>query len=257
MERWLFYLRRMSFNSDRLKELFPPEHCAFLQRILTRKGLSRNIRLLCSLAYLQAEGDWINLRKILDLYIENEGDLIRAYEVLLQGYLFCGYPRAIESFFCMNEALDGKKNLDISKIKPATLVDSHSLLKRGEILSRIVHKDKYDKIKRKIDELCPDLGYLMIAEGYGHILYREGLNSRLRELAIVATLTSLEAGRQLNSHIRGARNVGCGDLEIFEAIVTGMAWIERGKIEKSLKLWSSITGGEGPNSIDNIIFRRV
>lgn len=225
-----------------------------MQRVLKRKGLSRNIRLLCSQAFLQAEGEWTNLGRVLDLYIENEGDLIRAYEVLLQGYLFCGYPRAIESFFCMNEILGGKKNLDVSKIKPGILVDSDNLVKRGETLSRIVHKDKYDIIKRRIDELCPDLGYLMIAEGYGHVLYREGLNTRLRELAIVATLTSLDAGRQLNSHIRGARNVGCGDMEICEAIITGFVWIEPGKVEKSLKLWSDITGRERPNSIDNIIF---
>ncbi|UCE66985.1 MAG: carboxymuconolactone decarboxylase family protein [Candidatus Zixiibacteriota bacterium] len=247
----------MGFNSDRLIEIFPSGRYELLQRILSRKGLSGNIRLLCSLAYLQAEGDWINLKKVLDLYIESEGDLQRAYEVLLQGYLFCGYPAAIESFFCMNEILDGKKRLDISKIKPGTLADGDSLLKRGETLSRIIHKDKHDKIKRKIDELCPDLGYLMIAEGYGHILCRDGLNSRLRELAVVATLTSLGAGRQLNSHIRGARNVGCEDLEIFETIVTGIAWIRPEKIENSIKLWSDIMGRECPNSIDNIVFWRV
>ena len=243
----------MSCKSDRLKEIFPSGQCELLEKILSRKGLSRNTRLLCSLAYLQAEGDWINLKKVLDLYIENEGDFRRAYEILLQGYLFCGYPRAIESFFCVNEVLVNKKKLELSKIKSGTLVDSDSLLKRGQTLSRIVHKDKHDKIKRKIDELCPDLSYLMIAEGYGHILCRDGLNSRLRELAIIATLTSLDAGRQLNSHIRGARNVGCVDLEIYEAIVTGIAWIEWGKIEDSMELWSDITGRECPNSIDNII----
>jgi 4-carboxymuconolactone decarboxylase len=153
--------------------------------------------------------------------------------------------------------LTHRKRFRSLKVKPRALVDSDTLVKRGESLSGIVHKDKSGMIKRRIDEICPDLAYLMIAEGYGHILYRDGLNSGTRELAIVATLTSLDAGRQLNSHIRGARNVGCEDLEIFEAIVTGIAWIESGKIRKSARLWSDITGTESPNSIDNIISLRV
>jgi len=247
----------MGVDSDRIKEVFSSRQCEFLKRLLLREGLSEDFRLLCSLAFLQAEGDQANLGKILDLYIEDERDFIKAYEVLLQGYLFCGYPKAIESFFCMNEVLIGKRKLYTAKIKPRYLVASGDLLKRGETISKKVHKDNFKKIKKKISGLCPDLGYLMIAEGYGHVLSRGGLDLKTRELAIVASLTSLCAIRQLNSHIRGARNAGCDDREIYEAIVTGIAWIKPDKIENSIKLWSDITGREIPDSFDNAVFWRV
>jgi len=247
----------MSVNYNRFKEVFSSRQYELLKRLLSRKGLSENTRLLCSLAFLQAEGDRTNLIKTLDLYIEDESDFKKAYEVLLQGYLFCGYPKAIESFSCMKEVLNEKKKLYTANIEPVHFVDSDDLIRRGEMLSRKVHKDKFEKIKNKISELCPDLGYLMIAEGYGHVLSRGGLNLKLRELAVVATLTSLSAARQLNSHIRGARNVGCGDYEIYEAIITGIVWTERGKIENAVGLWSDITGRESPDSFDNIIFWSV
>jgi 4-carboxymuconolactone decarboxylase len=247
----------MSANSDRIKEVFSSRQYELLKKLLSREGLSEDFRLLCSLAFLQAEGDRVNLGKVLDIYIEDEGDFKRAYEVLLQGYLFCGYPKAIESFFCMNEVLAGKKGFHTAKIKPGYLVDSGELLKRGETISKKVHKDNFEKIKKKISGLCPDLGYLMIAEGYGHVLYRGGLDLKIRELAIVSSLTSLDAARQLNSHIRGARNVGCDDYEIYEAIITGMAWTENIRIKNSIELWSDITGREIPDSFDYVVYRGV
>jgi 4-carboxymuconolactone decarboxylase len=136
-------------------------------------------------------------------------------------------------------------------------VDSADLISRGDSLSRKIHKDKFPKIRNKIGDICPDLGYLMIAEGYGHVLSRDGLDLKSRELAVVASLISLKAHRQLHSHIRGARNVGCHDLEIYEAIITGVIWVKPGKIRKAVKLWSEITGRESPDSIDKNIYSRV
>lgn len=209
------------------------------------------------MAFLQAEADWENLTRVLDIYIADYPSLLKAYEILLQGYLFCGYPRAIESFFCLNEAISGKGNLSPKDFKPRILESSESLLEKGENLSRTIHKDKFDRMRNKIGDLCPDLGYLMIAEGYGHVLSRDGLNLRNRELAVVSSLTSLAASRQLFSHIRGARNVGCRDREIYEAIYTGIAWAPALKIEKSILLWKEITGAEIPDKFDNNKFGRV
>lgn len=191
------------------------------------------------------------------MFIKGKKDFERAYEVLLQGYLFCGYPRAIESFFCLKEILD-KKDMDLlDRNKYRSLKDSAYMIKRGESLSGKVHGDKMRNISNKIDAICPDLGYLMIAEGYGHVLCRDGLDLKSRELAVVASLTALRAERQLHSHIRGARNVGCRDPEVFEAIVTGLAWVKPKKIRAAIELWSHITGRESPDSIDNIISSRV
>jgi 4-carboxymuconolactone decarboxylase len=110
---------------------------------------------------------------------------------------------AIESFFCLNEVLNSRRKSFMDRLKSRPLVDSADLISRGDSLSRKIHKDKFPKIRNKIGDICPDLGYLMIAEGYGHVLSRDGLDLKSRELAVVASLISLKAHRQLHSHIRG------------------------------------------------------
>jgi 4-carboxymuconolactone decarboxylase len=247
----------MGIISERLNQLFGQEKRRLLADIFSREGLAEEDRWLCSLAFLQGEGDRENLTRILEVYITDYNRLRRAYEILLQGYLFCGYPKAIESFFCLNEALSGREDLSPRNFEPRPLADSELLLERGEALCREIHRDKFDKMRNKIGDFCPDLGYLMIAEGYGHILSREGVELKTRELAVVSSLTSLEARRQLHSHIRGARNVGCGDREVYEAIYTGLAWISPAKIKNSIILWREITGGEIGDKFDNIDSGRV
>lgn len=244
----------MRLDRGRALNLLGDKKYGAMKRILARGGLSEHLRLVSSIASLQASDDWENLAAILNLAIADGDDLSVAYELLLQGYLFCGYPRAIESFFCLEQALKEKCSLDSGNISPRVLEPSSVLLKRGASLGIMVHGAKFDRINNKISALCPDLGYLMIAEGYGHVLSRERLDIRTRELAVVSSLTASGAQRQLNSHIRGCRNVGCDDSEIYEAIFTCLLWISPERVVESLELWSEITDEELSESIDDYVY---
>ncbi len=244
----------MRLDHERAPGLLEDKKYGVMKRIFVREGLSGYLRLVSSIASLQACGDWRNLVAILDLAIADSDDLKIAYELLLQGYLFCGYPKAVESFFCLERALKGKCGLDLSGISPRILESSSVLLERGVSTGREVHGDKFERINNKITALCPDLGYLMIVEGYGHVLSRRGLDIKPRELAVVSSLTASGAQRQLNSHIRGCRNVGCEDSEIYETIFTCLLWISPERVLESLELWSEITDEELSESIDDYIY---
>jgi len=244
----------MRLDRKRALGLLEDNKYGVMKRIFAREGLSEHLRLVSSIASLQACGDRRNLVAILDLAITDGDDLKVAYELLLQGYLFCGYPAAIESFFCLEQTLKGKCGLDLSDISPLILESSAVLLERGTFTGREVHGDKFERINNKISALCPDLGYLMIAEGYGHVLSRKGLGIKTRELAVVSSLTASGAHRQLNSHIRGCRNVGCEDSEIYETIFTCLLWISPERVFESLELWSKITDEELSESIDDYIY---
>ena len=247
----------MGIISKEAKNRFGGDKYRLLTAIFSREGLREDLRSLCSIAFLQAESDRENLTRFLEIFVTDHVRLRSAYEILLQGYLFCGYPKAIESFFCLNDAVSGKQGLAPGEFQPRLLGSSDELIRRGEDLSKTIHRDKFEKMRDRISGLCPDLGYLMIAEGYGHVLSRDGLDLKSRELAVVSTLTSLETHRQLHSHIRGARNIGCGDDEIYEAIVTGIAWSPSSKIESAVGLWKEITGRDTPEKIDIIDPGRV
>ncbi len=232
----------MRLDIEKAAGLFAEDKFQSIQRMFRRGGLDERRRILVCLSALEAAGNYLDLTGMLKSTIEIQTDMIESYEVLLQGYLFCGYPKAIESFFCLGESLKGRDDLDPGAISPRFLEDSESLLRRGYLTGIKVHGDKFGLINNKISAFCPDLGYLMVAEGYGHVISRENLDLRSRELAVVSSLTVMGTYRQLHSHIRGSRNVGCLDNEIYEAIFTCLLWVYQDNVRKALDLLARIVG---------------
>ncbi len=253
-ERWFFLVSTMKLAEDKALKLLGDARCDSLLRMFRREGLTVDRRMLSSIASLQASGNAQGLSVMLDLAINQPDDLELVYEVLLQGYLFCGYPKAIESFFCLNQVLSGKDGIAAGRIGSTPEESPATLMKRGIITARGVHGDKLERIRNKISALSPDLGYLMLAEGYGRILSRSGLDIRTRELAVVASLATARAPRQLGSHIRGCCNVGCEDSEIYESIFTCQLWASKMYVSEALGIWSEITGGTIRESIGDRIF---
>jgi 4-carboxymuconolactone decarboxylase len=243
----------MKLSDDRISRLFDEERYRSFMRIFRRGGLTEDQRILSSIASLQASGSVEGLTALLDLAVGGPDDLVSVYEILLQGYLFCGYPRAIESFFCLESVLSRKGDIGLGGFRSPRDESSETLMKRGISTARKVHGDKFERIHNKISALCPDLGYLMLVEGYGRVLSRPGLDIRTRELAVVASLVTSRAPRQLGSHIRGCLIVGCQDCEIYESIFTCQLWASPGHVSEALGIWSEITGGTVKESIGDRI----
>ena len=244
MLKWrllLFIIAAMKISKSSLQEAFGIEKGGDLSGLFSRRVISDRQKVLCTVACLQAVGDDTALTEMLNLALSDPGALIPLYEVLLQGHLFCGYPRAIESFFCLHKAAR-QRGVALDEIVPVPLEGSQVLMDRGIAAAGAVHRGKLGQIRNKINAISPDLGYLMIAEGYGHILCRPGLDLPARELAVVACLTGLGAMRQLNSHIRGSLNVGCSAAQVFEAILMTSPWLVIDKVRGAAEVWASITG---------------
>lgn len=77
-----------------------------------------------------------------------------------------------------------------------------------------------EKVIESLRDIAPDFARLLIEFPFGDIYSRPGLDLKTRELAVVASLTSLgNAAPQLKVHIQGALNVGCTEQEIIEVIM--------------------------------------
>ena len=122
-------------------------------------------------------------------------------EVLVQSYLFVGFPRALNALALWRE-FSGWPAPPPLEDDPRTRSD------RGEMVCRKVYGEQYERLRRNIRELHPDLDRWMVEEGYGKVLGRPGLDLPARELCIAALLATLGAPVQLYSHLRGALEVG-------------------------------------------------
>ena len=141
----------------------------------------------------------------------DEVDPVAVEEIILQSYLFAGFPRA----------LNAARTWRTTSGRPAPPEDAEASVgdlgfwrSRGEETCAIVYGDHYEKLRRNIRDLHPALDEWMIVDGYGKVLSRPGVDLRTRELCIVAACAVSGQQRQLHSHLHGAMNAGASAGEI-------------------------------------------
>jgi 4-carboxymuconolactone decarboxylase len=131
--------------------------------------------------------------------------VVAVEEVLLQSYLFAGFPRALNAMRVWRE-VSGEHapaaEVSVMQASPAELRG------KGEEVCRMVYGHKYDALRQAVSRLHPALDAWMVTDGYGKVLSRPGLGLAQRELCIVAACAASEQTPQLKSHLRGARNCG-------------------------------------------------
>jgi XTP/dITP diphosphohydrolase len=138
------------------------------------------------------------------------------YETILQSYLFCGFPAALEGLVLL-DTMARQQGL-----KPETeLHERYSVPDfrvRGEHLCRTIYGTVYDRMTQRLSEVSPEMSEWMIVEGYGKTLSRPSMNIIDRECCIVAILACTGKTTQLVSHVRGALAVGA-TVEHLHAVI--------------------------------------
>lgn len=159
-------------------------------------------------------------------------------ELILQSYLFAGFPRALNA---MREWRRIAPAPD-----PATLQETREPPKgwiaRGQDTCSRVYGAMYDRLRVNIRSLHPLLDDWMIVEGYGKVLSRPGLDLARRELCIIAACAASRQDRQLHSHLHGALNVGVAPEVITDAIAALDAVIDGEAVSGARLLWARVKG---------------
>ena len=132
-------------------------------------------------------------------------------EIILQSYLFAGFPRALNAARAWR-AVSGRPAPD--EDEEATAKDLAAWRKRGEKTCAVIYGDHYEKLRENIRALHPALDEWMIVDGYGKVLSRPGVDLRTRELCVVAACAVSGQQRQLHSHLHGALNAGSSAAEV-------------------------------------------
>ena len=187
---------------------------------------------LIRLSAALAARDPQRLREAMEL-CAREADPEAVEEVLLQSYLFLGYPVALSAFGLWRE-LSGRE------ASAAVSDDWEGWSQRGAELCQIVYGGQYEGLRRNVRALHPDMEGWMVVEGYGKVLGRPQLDLPTRELCIVALLAVLGMPRQLHSHLRGALNAGATLEEVEEVMKTACRqWGEEG-CQESWATWEGV-----------------
>lgn len=155
-----------------------------------------------------------------------------AEEVLLQSYLFLGYPVALNALARWRE-VSGRDPGPPSH-------DRAGWQDRGRRVCSAVYGGQYDGLRANVRRLHPDMERWMVEEGYGKVLGRPGLPLVDRELCIVALLAVLDVPRQLHSHLRGALNVGASVEAVEETLEVAEGYSEAAAAERARRTWETV-----------------
>lgn len=154
-------------------------------------------------------------------------------EALIQSYLFLGYPAALSGLARWRE-VSGREP------PPPAPGDPELWERRGEEVCRTVYGGQYRSLRDNVRALHPDMERWMVAEGYGKVLGRPGLDLRVRELCIAALLAVLDTPVQLYSHLRGALNAGAEPAEVDEALEVASGYMDDGARRTARTTWSRV-----------------
>jgi 4-carboxymuconolactone decarboxylase len=156
-------------------------------------------------------------------------------ELLLQTYLFAGFPRALNAM---------REWRRLRPVVPSTDHDREpdEYREDGERTCAAVYGSMYERLRENIRALHPRLDDWMISEGYGKVLSRPGLDLQRRELCIVAACAASNQDRQLHSHLHGALNVGVSPNVLTAALHAIADLLGDPRAENVRRLWSRVRG---------------
>lgn len=154
----------------------------------------------------------------------------KLYEAILQTYLFCGFPAALESL---------KIFQNVFNFKPKEFIVSN-IRANGEKVCKIIYGTNYSRLVKNVTALSPELSNWMILEGYGKVFSRPFLTLKQRELINAAILATTYYPVQLLSHLIGSINAGSNKDELKEVINSIKIYNTKANTSKALKLLSTM-----------------
>ncbi|HET7457028.1 MAG TPA: carboxymuconolactone decarboxylase family protein [Gemmatimonadaceae bacterium] len=182
----------------------------------TVPALDLPTRQLIRLAAVVSAGSERDMRTALGDAARGPVDPIWVEELILQSYLFAGFPRSLNAAREWRRA-SGRSAPDGDEgAEPEAEIANWRA--RGEDTCAVVYGPFYEALRKNIRDLHPALDSWMIVDGYGKVLGRPGLNLWRRELCVVAACAACGQDRQLHSHLHGAMHAGASVDQVGEAL---------------------------------------
>lgn len=159
-------------------------------------------------------------------------------EVILQTYLFAGFPRAL------NSAREWRRISGIAAPErdEYAIDEPQQRQRQGEQTCATVYGRFYDRLRVNIHDLHPALDRWMVEEGYGKVLSRAPLDLARRELCVMAACAIAKQDRQLHSHLHGALHAGASEETISAALNVVGPLLDAEDVLRYQGLWARVLG---------------
>lgn len=156
-----------------------------------------------------ANGNLEELKKSVNLGLDNGLTLNEVKEIMVQLYAYCGFPRSLNALGVLSNTVQERdKNgikTEIGRESTPIPENRNSLEYGTQVQTEIVGME----VKGGLYEFAPMADRYLKAHLFGDIFGQDVLDYKTRELVTVAALASMEGvNPQLQAHIGISRNVG-------------------------------------------------
>ncbi|NUQ19733.1 MAG: carboxymuconolactone decarboxylase family protein [Gemmatimonadaceae bacterium] len=170
-------------------------------------------------------------------------DPVWVEELILQSYLFAGFPRTLNAMREWRKA-SGRPAPERDERARAEL-NAAQWRADGEQTCAKVYDGMYERLRENILALHPALDAWMVVDGYGKVLSRPGLDLVRRELCIVAVCAVAKQDRQLQSHLHGALNVGATPGQVVGTLVALADMLGGEMLQRDIAMFNKVLGKQG------------
>ena len=206
------------------------------------RGIDDPTRALVQIAAVIAGADEMTTRSIMEK-AAGVADNSKVEEVILQSYLFAGFPRTLNAARIWRSVSGAAAP---SEDPEAGLHNGSEWIERGQETCRVIYGESYELLRQNIRGLHPALDEWMITDGYGKVLSRPGLDLKTRELCIVAACAATGQQRQLHSHLHGALNAGATITEVESALDSLTDLVQSEDLARYRSLLAHVTSRRHP-----------
>ncbi len=154
-------------------------------------------------------------------------------EVILQSFLFSGFPRAINALHTMKETLielDPNYRGEFCFIEHENDV-MEGYAERGRKLFEFIYQDNANLVIEKIASTHPQFIEWILTDAYGKVFSRPFCPLILKELCVIAQIIVLNLPRQLSSHLKGALRAGAVPDDIEQVLSICKPYIGESEFE--------------------------
>lgn len=163
-------------------------------------------------------------------------------ELILQTYLFAGFPRALNAAREWRRISGTEPDLASQPAPPDGFYNIAAFTQLGEATCATVYGNSYSKLRHNIRMLHPELDAWMIVEGYGKVLSRPALDLARRELCIIAACAIAKQDRQLHAHLLGALNSGASVPVVEQTLHLLKPLLLNDDFSRYTALWERVKG---------------
>ena len=224
----------MEPSAESFRRVVPPNGDAVVAPTTILTALDDATATLVRLSAVITFGTELDIRNAL-VYAAAFVPPVWVEELLLQSYLFAGFPRALNAM------------REWRHVYPASASREHApdvaeWAAVGQVTCATVYGSMYERLRENVCMLHPALDDWMVTEGYGKVLSRPGLDLPRRELCIVAACAAGGQDRQVLSHLHGAQNVGVSRPVMDAAVRSIASVLDAGRAQSLRLLWARVRG---------------